>query len=138
MHVCILCGQHCGCSAVELALHPNAEGCAHRCNLTDDDLPSLRSLFGLFKDAPRSIEHIESGWDDVAILKEIFKQMDPRLAEEIRAAYYDAITSLRTLADALEVADAEEHDSNGPLLQEHYNAALALEAMNHSRLGSVL
>jgi len=64
--------------------------------------------------------------------------MDAHQAQEIREAYYNAIVGLRTLADALEIADAEQMPSAGPLLTEHFNAVQALDAMKNSRLGAVL
>ncbi len=42
-----------------------------------------------------------------AALREIFKTMDAHQAQEIRDAYYNAVIGLRTLADALEIADAQ-------------------------------
>ncbi len=73
-----------------------------------------------------------------AALRAIFKQMDAHQAQEIRTAYYDAITGLKTLADMLEIADAEQPEHSGPLLTEHFHAIDALNAMAQSRLGSVL
>jgi hypothetical protein len=48
------------------------------------------------------------------------------------------IEGLRTLADALEIADAAQQESACPLLVEHLYACEALEAMKKSRLGSIL
>jgi hypothetical protein len=73
-----------------------------------------------------------------AALREIFKTMDAHQAQEIRDAYYNAIEGLRTLADALEIADAAQQKSAGPLIVEHLYACEALEAMKKSRLGSIL
>ena len=73
-----------------------------------------------------------------ATLREIFKAMDAHQAQEIREAYYKAIEGLMTLAEALEIADAQQPETAGPLLDEHFNAAEALEAMQRSRLGAVL
>ncbi len=73
-----------------------------------------------------------------AALREIFKKMDAHKAQEIRDAYYDAITGLKTLADMLEIADAEQTQTAGPLLTEHFLAIEALDAMAKSRLGAVL
>ena len=73
-----------------------------------------------------------------AALRQIFKAMDAHQAQEIREAYYNAIEGLRTLADALEIADAEQTPSAGPLLTEHFNAINALDAMKNSRLGKIL
>lgn len=71
-------------------------------------------------------------------LREIFKAMDPGDAQEIRDAYYQAVGGLRVLAEALEIADAKQAGLDGPLLEEHYHALQALEAMKPSQLGRVL
>ena len=73
-----------------------------------------------------------------AILRQIFKTMNAHQAQEIRDAYYNAIVGLRTLAEALEIADAQQTPSAGPLLTEHFNAVQALDAMKNSRLGTIL
>ena len=49
-----------------------------------------------------------------AVLRGIFKSMDAHQAQEIRDAYYKAVEGLRTLADALEIADAIRDESAGP------------------------
>jgi hypothetical protein len=73
-----------------------------------------------------------------ALLRKIFKAMDAHQAQEIREAYYKAIEGLMTLAEALEIADAQQTPSAGPLLAEHFNAVEALDAMKKSRLGAIL
>ena len=73
-----------------------------------------------------------------ATLRQIFKTMDAHQAQEIRDAYYNAVEGLRTLADALEIADAEQKESAGPLLVEHLYAIEAIDAMKRSRLGAIL
>lgn len=73
-----------------------------------------------------------------AALRQIFKTMDAHQAQEIREAYYKAIEGLMTLSQALEVADAQQTPSAGPLLTEHFHAVQALDAMKHSRLGKIL
>ena len=65
--------------------------------------------------------HTEHKTTDGA-LREIFKSMDAHQAQEIREAYYKAVEGLRTLADALEIADAHQDESAGPLLVEHLYA----------------
>ena len=40
-------------------------------------------------------------------LRTIFRNMDAHEAQEIREAYYKAVEGLRTLADALEIADTK-------------------------------
>lgn len=71
-------------------------------------------------------------------LRQIFKTMDPHQAQEIREAYYKAIEGLMTLSQALEVADAKQTPCAGPLLDEHFHALQALDAMKASRLGKIL
>ena len=71
-------------------------------------------------------------------LRVIFRAMDAHQAQEIREAYYNAVIGLRTLADALEIADAKQDTTAGPLLIEHLYACEALEAMKKSRLGAIL
>ncbi len=73
-----------------------------------------------------------------AALRQIFKVMDAHQAQEIREAYYKAIEGLMTLSEVLEIADAQQTPSAGPLLTEHFNAVQALDAMRNSRLGKIL
>ena len=73
-----------------------------------------------------------------AVLRAIFKSMDAHQAQEIRDAYYDTVVGLRTLADALEIADANQDKPAGPLIVEHLYAVEAIDAMNKSRLGAIL
>ncbi len=73
-----------------------------------------------------------------ADLRSIFRSMDPHAAQEIREAYYKAIEGLRTLATALEIADASQEPSAGLLIEEHFFAVEAIESIDRSRLGSVL
>ncbi len=73
-----------------------------------------------------------------AALRQIFRDMDARQAQEIREAYYKAIEGLMTLAEALEAEDAQQLESAGPLITEHFYAVEALDAMRKSRLGAVL
>ena len=73
-----------------------------------------------------------------AALRVIFKAMDGHKAQEIREAYYNAVEGLRTLADALEIADAEQTQTAGPLIVEHLYAIEAIDAMKRSRLGAIL
>jgi hypothetical protein len=72
------------------------------------------------------------------ILRNAFRTMDPHQAQEIREAYYKALEGLRTLADALEIADAQQPQTAGPLLTEHLYACEALDAMRGSLLGKIL
>ncbi len=72
------------------------------------------------------------------ILRDAFRTMDPHQAQEIREAYYKAIEGLRTLADTLEIADAQQPQAAGPLLTEHLYACEALDAMRGSLLGKIL
>jgi hypothetical protein len=64
--------------------------------------------------------------------------MNGNEAQEIREAYYKAMEGLMTLAETLEIADARQPESAGPLLTEHLHAMQALEAMQKSRLGAIL
>jgi hypothetical protein len=73
-----------------------------------------------------------------ATLRQIFKTMDAQQAQEIRDAYYKAIEGLMTLAETLEIADAQQTPSAGPLLTEHFHAIQALDTMKNSRLGKIL
>ena len=71
-------------------------------------------------------------------LKTIFRAMDAHQAQEIREAYYKAVEGLQTLAEALEIADAKQSPTAGPLLDEHFIAIEAVEAMSKSMLGRIL
>lgn len=71
-------------------------------------------------------------------LKAIFRTMDAHRAQEIREAYYKAVEGLQTLAEALEIADAKQSSTAGPLLDEHFIAIEAIEAMSKSALGRIL
>jgi hypothetical protein len=73
-----------------------------------------------------------------ATLRQIFKEMDAHQAQEIREAYYKAIEGLMTLAETLEIADAQQTPTAGPLLTEHFHAVQALDTMKNSRLGKIL
>jgi hypothetical protein len=76
--------------------------------------------------------------DTQAQLREIFKRMDAHQAQEIREAYYKAMEGLMALSEALEIADARQPQTAGPLLGEHLHAVQALEAMHQSQLGVIL
>jgi hypothetical protein len=71
-------------------------------------------------------------------LRTIFRTMDAHQAQEIREAYYKAVEGLQTLAEALEIADAKQSPTAGPLLDEHFIAFEAVEAMSKSVLGRIL
>ncbi len=71
-------------------------------------------------------------------LKAIFRTMDAHRAQEIREAYYKAVEGLQTLAEALEIADAKQSPTAGPLLDEHFIAIEAVEAISKSLLGRIL
>ncbi len=58
-------------------------------------------------------------------LRQIFRDMDAHQAQEIREAYYKAVEGLMTLAETLEIADARQTPSAGPLLTEHFHAVEA-------------
>lgn len=72
-------------------------------------------------------------------LRDIFRTMDAHRAQEIREAYYKAVEGLSTLAESLELADAElgsPHDH--ALIHEHLIACQAIDAMKASLLGRIL
>lgn len=72
-------------------------------------------------------------------LRDIFRTMDAHRAQEIREAYYKAVEGLSSLAESLEIADAEmgsPHDH--ALIEEHLLACQAIEAMKQSLLGRIL
>jgi len=71
-------------------------------------------------------------------LREILRNLDPATHQEIREAYYKAIEGLETLAQSLEIADARQTESAGPLLDEHFIALEAVDAINNSQLGRYL
>jgi len=73
-----------------------------------------------------------------AILRDAFRKMNSHQAQEIRDAYYKAIEGLHTLAEMLEIADAKQETTAGPLLTEHFYACEALDAMRRSLLGKIL
>ena len=71
-------------------------------------------------------------------LSETIKNLAPAEYQEIRDAYYKAVEGLNTLARALEIADADQAKKAGPLLDEHFIAIEAIEAMDKSDLGRIL
>ena len=59
--------------------------------------------------------------------------------QEIRTAYYDAITALRTLFVALEASDLDYCNAEGGILiEEHLIAVEAYDALRRSKIGAVL
>ena len=72
------------------------------------------------------------------ILRDAFRTMDPHQAQEIRESYYKAIEGIHALAELLEIADAQQPQSAGPLLTEHLLACEAIDAMKKSLLGKIL
>ena len=72
------------------------------------------------------------------ILRDAFRTMDPHQAQEIREAYYKAIEGIHALAELLEIADAQQPQTAGPLLTEHLLACEAIDAMKKSQLGKIL
>ena len=72
-------------------------------------------------------------------LREAFRTMDPNQAQEIREAYYKAVEGLHTLAESLEIADIGVGETNDhALIEEHFNAYTAIDAMKKSLLGRIL
>ena len=74
----------------------------------------------------------------VKALREIFRNMDADKAQEIRQAYYRVAENLYFLAEALETEDANQPETAGPLLEEHFLAVQAIDAIKQSVLGAVL
>ncbi|MEK0426781.1 MAG: hypothetical protein ACKO9Q_27800 [Pirellula sp.] len=72
------------------------------------------------------------------ILRDAFRTMDPHQAQEIRESYYKAIEGIHALAELLEIADAQQPQTAGPLLTEHLLACEAIDAMKKSLLGKIL
>ena len=72
------------------------------------------------------------------ILRDAFRTMDPHQAQEIRESYYKAIEGIHALAELLEIADAQQPQTAGPLLTEHLLACEAIDAMKKSQLGKIL
>ncbi len=72
------------------------------------------------------------------ILRDAFRTMDPHQAQEIREAYYKAVEGIYALAELLEIADAQQPQTAGPLLTEHLLACEAIDAMKKSQLGKIL
>ena len=64
--------------------------------------------------------------------------MDTDHAQLIRDAYYKAVEGLQMLAEALEIADARQPQTAGPLLEGHLIACEAIDAMQKSELGRIL
>jgi hypothetical protein len=72
-------------------------------------------------------------------LRDIFGRMKADDAQRIRDAYYKAVEGLRSLADALETADAEmDSPAEHLLIGEHLLACEAIATMGRSELGRVL
>ena len=65
--------------------------------------------------------------------------MDADRAQEIREAYYKAVEGLSTLAESLEITDAEMGSPRDhALIEEHLIACQAIDAMKASLLGRIL
>lgn len=72
-------------------------------------------------------------------LRDIFRSMEPHQAQTIRDAYYKAVEGLSTLAETLEIADAEMGSPyDHALIHEHLIACQAIDAMKASLLGRIL
>lgn len=76
--------------------------------------------------------------DTEKTLRDTFRTMNADHVQQIRDAYYKAIEGLQTLAEALELADARQPQAAGPLLDEHFIAIEAINAMQKSELGGIL
>jgi hypothetical protein len=71
-------------------------------------------------------------------LRTTLTKLDSEQYQEIRAAYYKAVEGLAALASLLESADTDLGRQPGPLLEEHYIAIEAVNAMGRSELGRYL
>jgi hypothetical protein len=72
-------------------------------------------------------------------LRETFRNMNAADYQRIRDAYYKATEGLQSLADALELADANmPGPANELLIGEHLLACEALTTIKKSELGRVL
>ena len=71
-------------------------------------------------------------------LRTIVAKMPPAKYTAIRDAYWKAVEGLRSLADALEQADADDPEPGDALMNEHLNTAEAIGVMYRSRLGEIL
>ena len=77
--------------------------------------------------------------DTEQALRETFHTMNADHAQQIREAYYKAVEGLQTLADILEIADAQlPGPTNELLIGEHLLACEAMTTMRKSELGRVL
>ena len=73
------------------------------------------------------------------LLRDAFRKMNADQAQEIRQSYYKAVEGLRSLADALEIADAKQPGPASELIiGEHLLACEAIDAMNKGLLGRIL
>ncbi len=67
------------------------------------------------------------------LLRDTFRKMGAHQAQEIREAYYKAVEGLRSLADALEIADAQNPGPASDLLMSEH--LLTCTAIENSRSG---
>lgn len=76
---------------------------------------------------------------NVKNLKKNLASLKPEQAQEIKDAYYKAAEGLRSLFEALELADLDCVDGpESALLDEHFIALEAYDAFKKSELGKVL
>ena len=76
--------------------------------------------------------------DRTAALRTAMKSLDPATYQTIREDFYKIADNLKPLADALEKADAEQPETAGPLLDEHYIFAQMVDLLRKSQLGAVV
>ena len=69
--------------------------------------------------------------------RDALRKMNAEQFQAIRTAYYKAVEGLRSLADALEIADID-FGAGELMLSEHYIACEAIDVMKKSTLGKIL
>ncbi|MEO1617127.1 MAG: hypothetical protein AAFV88_14845 [Planctomycetota bacterium] len=80
----------------------------------------------------------ESRTDQDAALRTAMQSLDPATYQEIRNAFHAIGDHLKPLADALEKADAEQPQTAGPLLNEHYLFIQMYVLLRKSNLGAAV
>jgi hypothetical protein len=73
-----------------------------------------------------------------AALRTAMQSLDPATYQEIREAFHAIGDHLKPLADALEKADAEQPQTAGPLLDEHYLFIQMYDLLRKSNLGAAV
>jgi len=76
--------------------------------------------------------------DRTAALRTAMQNLDPATYQAIREDFYRIADNLKPLADALEKADAEQAETAGPILDEHYVFIQMYDLLCKSQLGGVV